>query len=57
MPDLFRLPLRDFPVLAIETSEIASRGCYGKYGSSRVEMIQGFLFNGINVHRTWVSIG
>jgi hypothetical protein len=54
--DLLGLLLGDFPVLAIQTPEIAARGGNGKDGSARMKVIERLLFNGIQVNRAGVPI-
>jgi hypothetical protein len=50
-------PLRDFPVLTIQTPEVATRGGDGENQRSGVEMIQGLLFDRIDVNGAGVAVG
>ena len=48
--DLLGSKLRDLPVLAVETSEIAAGSGDGEDHRTGVKMIERFLFNGVNVN-------
>jgi hypothetical protein len=57
MPHFFGLSLRDLPVLAIETPEIAPGGGDGEDGCGGVKMVERFLFYGVHVYRTGIPVG
>ena len=48
--------LGNFPVLAVQTTEIAARGGQGKSLYARFKMKERFFFDGIGVDRTRIAV-
>ncbi len=48
--------LGNFPVLAVQTTEIAARGGQGKGFYARFKMKERFFFDGIGVDRTGIAV-
>ena len=57
MPHVVRRRLRDVVVLTVQAAEIAPRAGDGETGRARVEMIEGFLLDGVNGECTGMAIG
>ena len=54
---LLRFFLRNFPVLAVQTPEVAAGGGDGKGAAAGMKVGQGFFFNGVQMDGTGVSVG